>query len=255
MRDSVPNPRYSPVCNVLRQWKTSLIPTYRVYRLYDSSVGGLEDCLDAQGATNLLGLLTEAVYIQKENYLLPLFLNCLRGRCGSIPMIGTIQDSLQGRLRKAIGLVVHGLSQKIKTIFKSSNTLRQSLVHVKNSIPDEKKKGVVYEVPCMDCEQVYIGEIGRTIQKRVTEHKTAVRKYNKNNGIAVHAWREDHRIDCEAARVRARALQYWKRMVVEALQIQQQSSRINLDCGLDISSIWKPLLTAERSTSQLLPMS
>ena len=36
MRDSVPSARYSPVCNVLRQWKTSLIPTYRVYRLYDS---------------------------------------------------------------------------------------------------------------------------------------------------------------------------------------------------------------------------
>ena len=35
MRDSVPIPRYSPVCNVLRQSKTSLIPTYRVYRLYD----------------------------------------------------------------------------------------------------------------------------------------------------------------------------------------------------------------------------
>ena len=34
MRDSVPSPRYSPVWNVLRQWKTSLIPTYRVYRLY-----------------------------------------------------------------------------------------------------------------------------------------------------------------------------------------------------------------------------
>ena len=35
MRDSVPSPRYLLVCNVLRQWKTSLIPTYRVYRLYD----------------------------------------------------------------------------------------------------------------------------------------------------------------------------------------------------------------------------
>ena len=34
MRDSVPSARYSPVCNVLRQWKTSLIPTYTVYRLY-----------------------------------------------------------------------------------------------------------------------------------------------------------------------------------------------------------------------------
>ena len=30
MRDSVPSPRYSTICNVLRQWKTSLIPTYKV---------------------------------------------------------------------------------------------------------------------------------------------------------------------------------------------------------------------------------
>ena len=38
MRESVPTARYSPVCNVLRQWKTSLILTYRVYRLYDIDV-------------------------------------------------------------------------------------------------------------------------------------------------------------------------------------------------------------------------
>ena len=28
MRDSVPSARYSSVCNVLRQWNISLIPTY-----------------------------------------------------------------------------------------------------------------------------------------------------------------------------------------------------------------------------------
>ena len=38
MRESVPTARYSPVCNVLRQWKTSLILTYRVYRLYDINI-------------------------------------------------------------------------------------------------------------------------------------------------------------------------------------------------------------------------
>ena len=35
MCESVPIARYSPDCNVLRQWKTSLILTYRFYRLYD----------------------------------------------------------------------------------------------------------------------------------------------------------------------------------------------------------------------------
>ena len=36
MRDSVHSARYSSVCNVLRQWSISIIPTYRVYRLYDN---------------------------------------------------------------------------------------------------------------------------------------------------------------------------------------------------------------------------
>ena len=46
MRESVPTARYSPVCNVLRQWKTSLILTYRVYRLYDSIVNISGDFLN-----------------------------------------------------------------------------------------------------------------------------------------------------------------------------------------------------------------
>ena len=36
MSDSVPSARYSSVCNVLRQSGIWLIPTYRVYPLYDT---------------------------------------------------------------------------------------------------------------------------------------------------------------------------------------------------------------------------
>ena len=39
IRDSVPSVSYSSVCNVLRQWNISLIPTYRVYGLYDILLG------------------------------------------------------------------------------------------------------------------------------------------------------------------------------------------------------------------------
>ena len=38
MGDSVPSGSYSSVCNVLRQWNIPLIPTYRVYRLYDINI-------------------------------------------------------------------------------------------------------------------------------------------------------------------------------------------------------------------------
>ena len=37
-RDSVPSARYSSVCNVLRLRRIWLIPTYRVYRLYDRRI-------------------------------------------------------------------------------------------------------------------------------------------------------------------------------------------------------------------------
>ena len=48
MRDSVPNARYSSVCNVLRQWSISLIPTYRVYRLYDKKLTKSRDAAAAK---------------------------------------------------------------------------------------------------------------------------------------------------------------------------------------------------------------
>ena len=53
-------------------------------------------------------------------------------------------------------------SLNIRTVFNSSFTLQQSLVQVKNLTSADRKKGVVYEITCGDCEAVYIGETGRT---------------------------------------------------------------------------------------------
>ena len=45
----------------------------------------------------------------------------------------------------------------------------------------------------------YICETGRSLQKRLTEHKGAVRRGDSKNGIAVHVQKHDHRVDWEAA--------------------------------------------------------
>ena len=59
----------------------------------------------------------------------------------------------------------------VKAVFKSRGTLREALMKVKIPRPQLLKKGVVYEVPCMDCSSTYIGETGRTLKKRLVEHK------------------------------------------------------------------------------------
>ena len=99
---------------------------------------------------------------------------------------------------------VKGVSERIeklcrplglKTVMKTAGTLRSRLVKVKQARPSSKKKGVIYEIPCKDCSCVYIGETGRTLEKRLSKHNTAVKKNDPTNGIAVHAWANRHQVN------------------------------------------------------------
>ena len=130
----------------------------------------------------------------------------------------------------------------IKAVFKPSNTLRQSLVHVKKRLPEEKKRSVVYQVPCKGCDQVYIGETKRNLKIRLAEHRQAVRRGDDKNGIAVHVQKCNHSIDWEGARVEQVITNYWMRSTAEAILIRQQSPTMNLDRGLHLPSVWNPIL-------------
>ena len=57
---------------------------------------------------------------------------------------------------------------------------------MKTEVPKERKKAVVYKVPCKDYNQAYIGEMKRNLKVRLTEHKQAVKKEDNKKGIAVH---------------------------------------------------------------------
>ena len=94
----------------------------------------------------------------------------------------------------------------------------------------------------MDCSSSYIGETGRSLKKRLVEHKAAVRRGDMNNGIAVYAWEHQHRVDWENASVLKQEPGYWKRRVLEAIEIQRHAESANLDCGLTLNPIWTPFL-------------
>ena len=141
----------------------------------------------------------------------------------------------------------------VKTVMKTADTLRSQLVKVKQAMPSSKKKGVIYEIPCKDCPCVYIGETGRTLEKRLSEHKAAVKKNDPKNSVAVHAWANQHQVNWEAASVKQEERIYWRRRVLEALHIHQQHQTSNLDCGLNINATWLPLLGKPPSSSDPPP--
>ena len=74
-----------------------------------------------------------------------------------------------------------GLSQKLQRIyrtygiatsFKPHSTLRKQLVSPKDLNPADKKSGVVYEIRCTSCPDIYIGHTGRQLGERWKEHKS-----------------------------------------------------------------------------------
>ena len=79
---------------------------------------------------------------------------------------------------------------------KPFGTLRIILSHPKDRIPDGDKSNMVYKINCRDCDASYVGEMGRALKTRVSEHRRAVEKRDFSaSALAQHAWEHDHYID------------------------------------------------------------
>ena len=75
---------------------------------------------------------------------------------------------------------VQGTSERLARVFKDNNIttamkpinkIRSAVVHAKDRIPKEKQNEVIYRIPCKNCDAVYISETGRSLVKRLAEHK------------------------------------------------------------------------------------
>ncbi|KAK3734548.1 hypothetical protein QZH41_010393, partial [Actinostola sp. cb2023] len=71
---------------------------------------------------------------------------------------------------------IHKFSQDRKIAEKKSDTEeRKGFATPKDPLPKEKKTGVIYSIPCGECETFYIGETGRSLATRQKEHQSYVR--------------------------------------------------------------------------------
>ena len=64
-----------------------------------------------------------------------------------------------------------------------------SLVALKDPLPRDDRTGV-YRVTCGDCGALYIGQTGRKMSKRLSEHKT-----KSNSAVQKHCIRSGHNLD------------------------------------------------------------
>ena len=138
--------------------------------------------------------------------------------------------------------VCTGIRQSL-AVFKPVRTLRQTLMRVKTHIPEDRKRGVVYEVPHKECHQTYIGETKRMLKVRLGEHEQVMKHVDPKNGIAVHTHELNHTIDWDGTRVKSSGMTgYWQRRTIEAIHIKLSEKTMYLDGGLQLPTIWNPVL-------------
>ena len=103
----------------------------------------------------------------------------------------------------------------IRVAHKPITTLRQLLTNGKEKEESNDCQGAVYKIKCCDC-QAYIGETGRNLNIRLTEHKRATKNGDVNNHIAEHHLHINQRIDWDSAECVAYSTDYYKRLTLES---------------------------------------
>ena len=101
---------------------------------------------------------------------------------------------------------------------------------------------IVYCIPC-DSGRVFIGETGRCLSVRISEHKRAVLHLDKRNALAVHmSDHMDHRILWEESAIIEFETNWYQRKIKEAIWIKRTANPLNTDPGLSLNKTWNTML-------------
>ena len=85
----------------------------------------------------------------------------------------------------------------ISLVFTFPDTLHKNLI--KNNTSNTVQSGGVYKIPCNTCQKAYYGETLKTLQFRLSQHKTDIQRHNTSNAIFIHIM-ENHTINWNAAK-------------------------------------------------------
>ncbi|KAL9969279.1 hypothetical protein ACROYT_G021476 [Oculina patagonica] len=115
----------------------------------------------------------------------------------------------------------------IRVAHKPITTLRHLLTNVKDRDEPNNRQGAIYKIKCSDCQASYIGETGRNLTTRLTEHKRATRNGDVNNHISEHHRLTKHKIDWDSAECLTYSTNYFQRLTLESWYTNLEQKPIN----------------------------
>ena len=149
---------------------------------------------------------------------------------------------------------VQGTSEKIRRVLneagvkvamKPIHTIGRILPSPKDQLTLEEKSCLVYQVPCFDCDFVYIGQIKRNLKSRLAEHKLAIRNQEpEKSALCEHSIQFDHLINWNNSKVLKTEAHYSKRLTSEAWFINSHPDVMNRSDGDSLPRVYRRLITS-----------
>ena len=163
-------------------------------------------------------------------------------------------QGLSERIRRTLA------KHKINTYFLPQNKIREGLVHPKDTITKWNTCGCIYEIRCLNCEQTYVGETGRSLDTRIKEHKTDVLQHSggvktraqrtstssiqHKSAITDHVMQHNHVPNWDAE-ILGKEQSWQQRKIRESIWIKRKENNMNRDEGsYELSSIYNEMLNA-----------
>ena len=114
------------------------------------------------------------------------------------------------------------------------------------------RQGAVYKIKCCDCPATYVGETGRNLNTRLTEHRRATKNGDNKNNIAEHHLQTDHRIDWDSAECISLSTDYYQRLTLESwfTNLERHSTDAN-DKKTNLTNRQTKLTTTNQSSQAI----
>ena len=112
---------------------------------------------------------------------------------------------------------------------KANKTINSLFTRTKTKIDKNEQSNVVYEITCKGnneehCGQVYVGTTKRSLNTRISEHETDIKKKKLTTALAQHCMEKQHNADLINVKILDKERKENKRYTLESLRIQQRST-------------------------------
>ena len=140
-------------------------------------------------------------------------------------------------------------STDVKFAKKQVKTVSQLYTKTKTPLSIHENWNVIYQIPCNNCNEVYIGQTSRNLSGRITSHKSDCRRLVPSCALVEHVIDKEHEMKFSDPKVLAKSNNYYKRLFLEMVHIHGANHCMNKKTDTqNLSTIYSFLLKLHKET-------